>query len=381
MAGTVSSVEDIVSSHSEKHLKKMREFHSGGDVGISIALFYPGQSDVPGFFGYGSAGPNLDVTADTIYAIGSVTKVFTASLAAYLNVQGVIGALDQTLIGPYLSNAACPLSGVSGPYWSGTAGLTFAQLATQTSGMPDEANGHYSEQLFANAPPSCAQLDWWNEHASKGKESFEKNEGSWIYSSAGFVTLGFGVVAAAQAGGLATGYPNLLSEIITVPIGMPSTFAANDVPPNAVLAQGYTKNTTAVPITNAADLKSSAADMRAWLAAVYEAMQLEASGATLTPLQQALAATAQTWIEQPMKPNHEPTGFAMGLGWQIPTLGSATVLAKNGATGQGGCSCWVGLTRYDPNVPPVGIALMTNQIGVSPDATARTILEKIIALG
>jgi hypothetical protein len=41
---------------------------------------------------------------------------------------------------------------------------------------------------------------------------------------------------------------------------------------------------------------------------------------------------------------------------------------------------WLGLTRYDPTVPPAGIALMTNQVAVSPDATAECILEKIIAL-
>ena len=378
MADTSSAVKSIVNSSCDTLLKDLQVRHPGADVGISVALFYPGNSEVPEFFGYGTARRGgARVTAETVYAIGSVTKVFTASLAAYLNVQGAIGALDQTPVGPYLSNAGCDPSGVSGPYWSGSAGLTFARLATQTSGMPDESNGHYSAQLFANEPPSCAQLAWWNDHES----SFAKHEGSWIYSSAGFVTLGFAVAAAAQAGGLAAGYTPLLGDVLTTPLDMPSTFAAGDVPAHAVLAQGYTHETKPVPITDAADLKSSASDMHNWLAALYRAMRLEASGAALTPLQQALAATAKTWIAQPEKPNKEPTGFAMGLGWQIPTLASAQVLAKDGVTGQGGCSCWCGLTRYASAVPPVGIALMTNQVGVSPDATARTILEQIIALG
>jgi hypothetical protein len=128
-------------------------------------------------------------------------------------------------------------------------------------------------------------------------------------------------------------------------------------------------------------LKSTAKDMHAWLTAVYQAMQLQASGATMTPLQQAIADTAQTWIADPMNPDKKPMNFRMGLGWQIPTIGPAPVLIKNGATGLGGCSCWVGLTRYTSTVPPVGIALMTNQVGVDPDGTARTILQQIIALG
>jgi beta-lactamase class C len=363
MAGTTSAVESIINSHCEALLKEMQDQHSEADVGISVALFYPGNSDVPGFFGYGAAGPNSKPTTDTVYAIGSVTKVFTASLAAYLDVTQVID-LGTTQVSSYLSNSSCTTSGVSGTYWTGSAGLTFEQLATQTSGMPDEANGPYSEQLFANESPSCAQITWWNDEQS----SFSKNEGSWIYSSAGFVTLGFAVAAAAQ-----TGYTDLLGSVITTPLSMSNTFAADNVPPNAALAQGYNSNSKAVQVTAAADLKSSATDMLAFLTALYGAMQSEASGESMTNLQQALAATASTWIEEPT--------FAMGLAWQIPTWSSLQVLVKDGSTDKGGCSCWAGLTRYSSSGPAIGIMLMTNQFGVLPDPTASTILKKLIALG
>jgi len=163
-----------------------------------------------------------------------------------------------------------------------------------------------------------------------------KQSSCWIYSSAGFVTLGFAVAAAAAAGGLTDGYTSLLESIITAQIGMPNTFAADDVPPNAVLAQGYNANSKQVPITAAADLKSSAQDMLAWLDAVYQAMKLQAAGASLTPLQQALANTTNIWIANPENPDKKPTNFAMGLGWQIPTIGSSQVLTKNGVTGKGG---------------------------------------------
>lgn len=373
MADTTVTVQSIVDTNCSALLAKMQADHPGADVGISVALFYPGDSDVPGFFKYGSAGPGVDFTAETIFAIGSVTKVFTATLAAYLNVQKIIGDLDQTLIAPFLSNDACSTSGVSGSYWESA---TFGQFATHTSGMPDEAAGSYSVQLFADEPPSCPELAWWNDKQG----TFAEHQGLWLYSSAGFVTLGFGVVAAAAKAGLTGGYTSLLESIITTEIGMPNTFAADDVPANAVLAQGY-NNSKPVPITDAADLKSSAQDMSAWLAAVYQAMEMQASGGTLTPLQQALAITTDVWITRPENWDKEPMNFDMGLAWQIPTLGSAQVLIKNGSTSKGGCSCWVGLTRYSSTVPPVGIALMTNQVGVRPDATASAILQQIVALG
>ena len=369
MTDTTQTIQAIVDSNCNTLLQEMQNAHPDSDVGISVALYYPGDTGVPGFFKYGSAGPGIEITNETVYAIGSVTKVFTASLASYLNVQNMIGELDQTLVSQYLS-------GVSGSYWNKA---TFAQFATQTSGMPDEANGRYSVQLFADEPPSSNQLDWWND--SENQTSFENNQGYWIYSSAGFVTLGFAVAAAAAAGGLTGGYTALLNSIITEPIGMPNTFAADDVPPNAVLAQGYNAKSKQFPVTAAADLKSSAQDMLAWLNAVYQAMKLQEQGASLTPLQQALANTTNTWIAKPENLNKTPTKFAMGLGWQIPTIGSSQVLIKNGSTGKAGFSCWVGLTRYDPTVPAAGIALMTNQTGVNPDPTARTILQQIIALG
>jgi CubicO group peptidase (beta-lactamase class C family) len=374
MTDNTQTVQGIVDSNCYKLLNEMKQAHPNSDVGVSVALYYPGNTDVPGFFKYGLAGPGIEITNETVYAIGSVTKLFTATLAAYLNVQNIIGELDQTLVGQYLGNANCRSSGVSGSYWDK---VTFAQFATQTSGMPDEANGPYSDQLFADEPPSCHQLSWWNANET----SFQNYQGYWIYSNAGFVTLGFAVAAAAAAGGLTGGYTALLERIITSQIGMPNTFAADDVPPNAVLAQGYNANSKRVPITDAADLKSSAQDMLAWLDAVYQAMKLQAAGDSLTPLQQALANTTNIWIANPENPDKKPTNFAMGLGWQIPTISSSQVLTKDGVTGKGGCSCWVGLTRYDSTVPPVGIALMTNQTGVDPDPTAHNILQNIIALG
>ena len=375
MTDTTQTVQGIVDSNCGKLLQEMKNAHPNSDVGVSVALYYPGNTGVPGFFKYGLAGPGIEITNETVYAIGSVTKLFTATLAAYLNVKNIIGQLDQTLVGQYLANKDCSPSGVSGSYWNN---VTFAEFATQTSGMPDEADGPpYSDQLFADEPPSCPQLSWWNENET----SFADDQGYWIYSSAGFVTLGFAVAAAAAAGGLTGGYTALLESIITAQIGMPNTFAADDVPPNAVLAQGYNANSKQVPITAAADLKSSAQDMLAWLDAVYQAMKLPAAGASLTPLQQALANTTTIWIANPENPDKQPTNFAMGLGWQIPTIGSSQVLTKNGVTGKGGCSCWVGLTRYHSTGPVAGIALMTNQTGVNPDPTAHTILQEIIAIG
>jgi CubicO group peptidase (beta-lactamase class C family) len=199
------------------------------------------------------------------------------------------------------------------------------------------------------------------------------------------VTLGFAVAGAAQRT-----YPDLLAGGITSELGMVDTFAGKIPPKGSQPAQGYSENSAPVPVTAAADIKSTARDMLAWLAAVYQAMALAARGSGLSPLQQAIAETTRVWIQEPFPPPPpltpplpppKPEPFSMGLGWQIPTVTDTTrahypIVVKDGATG--GYSCWIGLTTYDPQIPPVGVALLTNQRGVIPDRCGRTILQQIV---
>src|SRR5262249_26477721 len=95
--------------------------------------------NVPNVFHYGCARPNEPITSKTIYGIGSVTKVSTATLAAYLM-----------------------------QYWNTQR---FSDFATQTSGMPDEANGPRADQLFGGKPPSCSQLAWWNDNHGRRRHA------------------------------------------------------------------------------------------------------------------------------------------------------------------------------------------------------------------
>jgi hypothetical protein len=176
----------------------------------------------------------------------------------------------------------------------------------------------------------------------------------------------------------------MLANIITGPLDMPDTFAAAAVPPHAVLSQGHFRREV-VPITAAADLKSSAQDMLTWMGAIHHALRLKAEGAGTTFLQEALAETGTVCLSGLKTPEGQSVAFDMGLAWQISALGGGPpqpdgvqIVAKNGATSRAGSSCWVGLTRYAVDTPPVGVALLTNQDGVSPDATGRAILEAIV---
>ncbi len=52
--------------------------------GVAVALYHPRQPPVQRFYHHGEARPQEAVTENTIFCIGSVTKVFTATLLALL---------------------------------------------------------------------------------------------------------------------------------------------------------------------------------------------------------------------------------------------------------------------------------------------------------
>ncbi|MBC7864013.1 MAG: beta-lactamase family protein, partial [Bacteroidia bacterium] len=214
----LSTVKEIVDSNCNKLLGEMKDKHAAlaDDIGISVSLFYPAHPRVKSFYSYGYAGPNQQaITPATIFAMGSVTKVFTASLAAWLSANGTIDNLENTLVAPILGPSVS-----ESDYWNS---LTLKDLATQTSGMPKNSPGKPSVNLFRGHEPSPLFVDWWNNTNDQNSWLADLNT-KWIYSNAGFVTLGFAVVNAAINAGLASNYAQLLGNVITAPLGMNDSF-------------------------------------------------------------------------------------------------------------------------------------------------------------
>jgi len=55
MTDTTQTVQKIVDSNCVKLLNEIKHAHPNSDVGVSVALYYPGNTDVPSFFKYGLA--------------------------------------------------------------------------------------------------------------------------------------------------------------------------------------------------------------------------------------------------------------------------------------------------------------------------------------
>ncbi len=233
--------------------------------------------------GYGrlSATEERVLDGDTVFEIGSITKVFTGILLAQAVVNGEVKLDDP--ISMYLPE------GVTAPEYEGKS-ITLLDLATHTSGLPGNLYSIYTfEQMYAFL---------------SGYRLTHEPGSSYEYSNYGMGLLGNILV---QRAGQAD-YEALLLERICRPLGMDSTRVQLTadmrsrlaVPHTASLAQTHLWDNTT--LAGAGMIRSTANNLLTFLAANM--------GLTETELQPALQLT-----NTPQRPSIGKD--TIGLGWQV----------------------------------------------------------------
>ena len=342
---------------------------SGYPPCVAVAA-YSGKESLELTLGRGLANKESGLKAgpEVIFELGSVTKVFTATLLA----------LQSSFLNDPLSEHL--LVKINNPF---VEQVTLKQLATHTAGFPEDVPGKLGGQgkdgaiyLFQDQwpPAGSALVNFWNQWNPKDK--LGKNYcwpcqvgTCWQYSNVGFVTLGYAVAG--------NQYNAQLAAQITGPqqLNMPSTGA---LPPSgAKLAQGYMKDGNKAP-GEAADLKSNALDMLIWLKAQLTLIKMP------PPLNTAILATQDTFFtsESQCPQSGHAIKFNMGLGWQIRTLQlqgtNQNLYVKDGASGLGAQSCWVGFVPSQN----AGVAVLTNGAGADqpPSVLGLQILDTLLGL-
>jgi beta-lactamase class C len=313
-----------------------------GAPGVCVSVHYPkhfGEAGLVKPYGLARVECGVEVAADTIFGIGSVTKVFTSLLLAcavkmkYSRVKLTDRAID------YLSQYGATGSATFDD-------VTLLQLATHTSGMPKQAPaGPTGNQLFTDEPPSAKLLDYWKTYLDP------LGPPCWQYSNTAFVTLGFAVTAMFP-GLQGNQYNELLSQYVTGPLGMANTKAN---PAEEHFATGYNRygeNVEEKPATTVvSDLKSTGADMLILLKAYLGPQKVD------NLLSDAIALTAEQNGDYDICGAPGKT-MRMGLAWQISSAGEYWLHTKDGSTDEGGFNCMVEFSR-EANF---GIAVLTNQV-------------------
>ncbi|TWG81020.1 beta-lactamase class C [Cupriavidus gilardii J11] len=231
-----------------------------GVPGMAVGVVWKGQRH---FYNYGvlSRDGGRPVTSDTLFEIGSVSKTFTATLAAYASETGKLSFGDPV---------ARHLPELHG---SAVGKATVLDLATHTTGLPLQVPDD-----IATMPAYWQYLKRWQPPHPLGSHR--------VYSNNGIGVLG--LVAASSLG---ESFQAAVTRTVLEPIGLKHTYYR--VPPerNADYAQGHTSRD--VPIRMRGDLlwqeaygiKSSSADLLRFVEANMHGIPLEAT------LQRAVDAT------------------------------------------------------------------------------------------
>jgi serine-type D-Ala-D-Ala carboxypeptidase/endopeptidase len=297
-------------------------------VGIVVGVIDPrGRRIVT--HGAPEKGDKRPLDGDTLFEIGSITKVFTALLAADMAQRGEVKLDDP--IQKYLPPA------VKIPARGGKQ-ITLIDLATHTSGLPR------MPENFRPKDPSRPYVDYTVDALYAFLSSYELRRDigiKYVYSNLGFGLLGLGL---AQRAGM--DYEKLVVTRICDPLGMKSTRITLSQPLRQRFAAGHSSDLVTVPewdipsLAGAGALRSSASDLLTFLAAMM--------GYTDNPL-----AAAQKTTLSIRRPTGEPF-METGMGWDIDTRGGTEIISKGGATA--GYNTFIG---YSPKAR-VGVVALAN---------------------
>ncbi len=313
-------------------------------VGFSVGIIRGEDSAV---FGYGrvSLDNGRQPDGDTIYEIGSITKVFTALLLAYMTENGRVNPADS--IGQFL-----PLS-VQVPIYDNTE-IKLVDLASHMSGLPripsnlnnfkDYLTLDFVKNPYASYTPSRLYT-FLSKHTLKNRPGTQ-----YSYSNLGMGLLGH-ILARSQT----KTYEDMVVSYICNQLGMNDTRITLSPDQKTRLAQGYqgvssishlrlsfpAKNWDIPTLSGAGALRSTVNDLIKFLSANM--------GITQTPLNTSMDTTQIA--RHKIKSN-----MSIAMGWHIqePDSQDDAIIWHNGGTG--GYSSYMGFNKKHR----IGVVILSN---------------------
>jgi len=295
-------------------------------VGIVVGVIEPQGRRVVAY-GNLAAGDTRPLNGDTVFEIGSITKVFTSLLLADMVERGEVELTDP--VAKYLPAT------VNVPQRRAEQ-ITLEDLATHTSGLPRmPVNVDSRDPANPFADYSVNRLYEFLSGYQLPRDIGEAFE----YSNIGGALLGH---ALAQRAG--RNYETLVETRIVVPLEMKSTSVTLTPEMKARLAVGHAYGLEPTPnwdlgaLSAAGALKSTANDLLTFLAANLRYTQ--------TPLSQALASM--------LKVRRDRDRGTIALEWFLDLRGGVEIISHSGSTG--GYQSFIG---YDPKAR-VGVVVLSN---------------------
>lgn len=383
------------------------ELRSAGTPGMTVGVVLPatdGGVPVSLEFHYGEAvaatgsAPATPATDATHWEMGSETKLFTALLLASMSPLEADGACTQSAevclhdpISAYLPAETVQKIGAE------KAGITLLQLATHTSGLPDDP-----PNLHAGCPvdPSTGKhescTNWrqlysddllWDGVAQSTMAFSPGEPGKWLYSDLGFAVLGLVLADVADPGQASNPFASVVESRLTGPLGLVDTGPEDDTDP--LLAMGYQYDvpsgggaSAATPTTAAITTSGTVPGTRVVPAPRWNNTDAFIAGGGFTTdigdVNRFVAASLG-YVSSPLAPalsemlaartNGSAPNMQMGLAWQLITQPwfPKPYAFKNGAT--------YGFKSATVVVPALGygVTMLSNSPG-SPDSVVTAVM-------
>ncbi|MFC2075342.1 serine hydrolase [Bdellovibrionota bacterium] len=287
-------IEEILSFHIEKEY----------NVGAVVGVLEGGKTDV---WAQGTVklGESIPPNDQTIFEIGSISKVFTGILLADLVLDGVVSFDDPiSKFVPELESAK-------------TGSITLLELSTHTSGLPRIPTN------FSPANPKDPYADYTEEKLLEFLKDHPLGDHPIPFSWDNYSNVGVGLLGYALTRATGLRYEELLYNRITEPLGMMDTVVSLNpdqtsrfaTPYNGFLEEILPWNINV--LVGAGGIRSTATDL------------LKFAQANLEP-QKTLIASALELAQQVHKQNGKDR---IGLGWGIWDKENFVIHGHGGATG------------------------------------------------
>ncbi len=308
--------------------------------GLAIAIVKDGELIFSQGFGKRNVAQNLDVTPDTLFAIASCTKAFTATALGILVDEGKL-EWDKP-VRNYL-----PTFKMHDTF--ATERMTARDLLTHRSGLPRH------DLMWYNSPRSRAELFERLQYLEPSQDF----RSLWQYQNLMYMTAGYLLENISGQD-----WAEFVKQRIFDPLGMTaSNFSIADSKNSPDFALPYHEEQEEVQETNFYDrqhaigpagaINSSVADMSKWLL-----LQLNkgkyAEQQIISENQLAQIHTPQIVVPQPHK-YKELSHTSYALGWSVETYRGHTLIQHSG-----GIDGFSSLTTFLPD-DNIGIVVLTNK--------------------
>jgi D-alanyl-D-alanine-carboxypeptidase/D-alanyl-D-alanine-endopeptidase len=274
---------------------------------IVVGLIDSSGTQITGYGKISESNPQAP-DGDTVFEIGSMTKVFTSTLLSDMVQRGEL-KLDDPIAKFLPSSAKVPTRG--------RKEITFLDLATHTSGLPRLPSNLYPKDPDnPYADYTISQMyDFLSNYA------LTRDIGSqYEYSNFGAGLLGH--ILSLKAG---MDYESLVLKRICVPLGMKDTRITLTPEMESHWTSGHNEMGKPVPhwdvptLAGAGALRSTANDLLLFLAANMG-------------LKKTLLYPAMQQMQTPRRPTGTPD-MQIGLGWHILQQNGSNIVWHNGGTG------------------------------------------------